>query len=369
MPSESPQRRVLLVDDDPRLLAVLQPLFADCSGGHWDIQTAGDAATALSILQSGLVDLLVLDVQMPPVDGIQFLRLLQHRFPGLAKVVLTGDGTGAHRQNCLNNGADLYLEKPRVAAGWTSIYAALDQLTRLKAPDAGFRGVLQRVGLQDVLQMECLARNSSVFEITDGTVSGRIFIQDGSFIHAEAGARSGEEALHALLGLRHGEFNLRAFTEPPRRTIEGQWEFLLMEAARLRDESWDAAAATDGDKAAADLELPAESLAAVSDRPGEAPALPAAASGHVKPRIDEVLLCSVRGDLWHEWQVSRPEARVQLLTLLRHKSAQVSEGLPLGGADQLEIDGGSQRIVIHLRPDCSLLVRASRAPAMERAVL
>ena len=42
-------------------------------------------------------------------------------------------------------------------------------------------------------------------------------------------------ALYGLLALRGGEFNLLPFTEPPRRTIEGQWESLLMEAARLHE--------------------------------------------------------------------------------------------------------------------------------------
>ena len=43
-------------------------------------------------------------------------------------------------------------------------------------------------------------------------------------------------AAFCVLALRGGEFNLQPFTEPPRRTIEGQWENLLMEAARLNDE-------------------------------------------------------------------------------------------------------------------------------------
>ncbi|MFO1497652.1 MAG: response regulator [Verrucomicrobiota bacterium] len=360
---ESSQRRVLLVDDDPRLLAVLQPLLTDYSGGRWEARTAVDASTALAILQEGLIDLVVIDVHMPLVDGIQFLRLVHRRFPGLAKVVLTGDATGAHRQVCLNSGADLYLEKPRLAAGWQSIFATLDQLARLKGADSGFRGVLRRVELQDVLQMECLARSSSVFDITDGSLSGRIYIQDGNFIHAQAGDKLGVEALNALLALKHGEFSLHPFAEPSARTVEGQWEFLLMEAARQRDEA--------SGTPEPDASLPSEELV-LTDRqaetlplPQESPSLASPASKPEKPRIDEVLLCSARGDIWHEWQVKRPEARIQMLTLLRHKAGQLSEGLSLGQADHLEIGTDSGRVVIQFRPDCSLFLRSSRVPISE----
>ena len=48
---------------------------------------------------------------------------------------------------------------------------------------------------------------------------------------------TGECALQQLLALAGGSFELLPFEPPPQRTIEGQWESLLMEAARLRDET------------------------------------------------------------------------------------------------------------------------------------
>src|ERR1019366_6982160 len=84
--------------------------------------------------------------------------------------------------------------------------------------------------------LECLGRKSSALEIFTGKVRGRICICDGSIVHAESGALLGEVALYGLLALRGGGFNLLPFTEPARRTIQGQGESLLMEAARLNDE-------------------------------------------------------------------------------------------------------------------------------------
>jgi hypothetical protein len=127
------------------------------------------------------------------------------------------------------------LEKPRTPDGFETVFATLNELAALQ-PQEGFRGVLRQVGLPDVLQMECLGRNSSILEISNATVRGRIFIQTGDIIHAELGDQKGEAAFNGLLALRGGEFNLKPFTQPPERSINAQWEFLLMESARVRDE-------------------------------------------------------------------------------------------------------------------------------------
>ena len=70
-------KRVLFVDDDVSLLEVVQQLMAQYAGGAWEVLTATDVSKALGILQDGRVDLLVFDIHMPVVDGLQFVKLLQ----------------------------------------------------------------------------------------------------------------------------------------------------------------------------------------------------------------------------------------------------------------------------------------------------
>src|SRR5262249_1523847 len=120
------------------------------------------------------------------------------------------------------------------------IFTTLRELARHKPTATGFRGVLRQVSLQDVIQMECLNRNSSILEVKTDKALGQIFIKDGSIIHAQMAERNGEAALNQILALKGGEFNLRPFVEPEKQTIDGQWEFLLMEAARMRDEQAEA---------------------------------------------------------------------------------------------------------------------------------
>ena len=55
-------------------------------------------------------------------------------------------------------------------------------------------------------------------------------------VHAVTGDLSGEKALQRLLSLNNGQFHLYPYREPAERTVRGAWEWLLMEAARVRDE-------------------------------------------------------------------------------------------------------------------------------------
>src|SRR5947208_3903836 len=229
---------VLFVDDDAGFLEVVRNLMVAYSEGMWDVLVATAAAQGLELLRDRKIDLLVIDVHMPVMDGLQFLGLLHRRYPNISKAVLTGDSSDPYRAACLSNGAELFLVKPTSPEGWQSLFVGLNELVKFQ-PEEGFRGVLRRVGLQDVLQMECLARSSSVLEISTEDAHGSVFVHDGQIIHAQVADLVGEEAFNRLLSLSGGEFNFKPFTEPPARSISGSWEFLLMEAARKRDEARD----------------------------------------------------------------------------------------------------------------------------------
>jgi HEAT repeat protein len=234
--SDPKQRQILFVDDEDVFLETVRNLFVILSNNTWRVHCAASADQALAILKANKIELAIVDIVMPVLDGAQFLRILQRRYPDLKKAILTGNATEENRSDCLANGADLFIEKPHSSEGLKSIFVMLDELITW-TPREGFQGLLRRVGLQDVIQMECLGRNSSILEVQDQQMRGRIYIENGSIIHAAAGDGTGERALQHLLALAGGSFELLPFEPPPQRTIEGQWEFLLMEAARLRDET------------------------------------------------------------------------------------------------------------------------------------
>jgi CheY-like chemotaxis protein len=338
--NNQPPRQVLFVDDEPDFLQLTKEAFALLSGGGWVIHCVNTTDTALELLARQKMDLAVVDVNMPLLDGVQFLKLLGRRYPDLKKVTLTALATEEKRSQCLAAGAELFIEKPRSQDGFKAVFAMLNEMIQW-APQQGFQGMLRRVGLQDVIQMECLGRNSSVLEIQDRQVTGRIYIEDGRIIHAVADGVTGEPAFQKLLSLAGGAFQLQPFEPPPQRTIEGQWEFLLMEAARVRDESSGAPSETEPP-----LELP--------------PSLkPAPAVVETIVRVAETLICSGQGTPLYEWQCPDVIARVALLQEIAQQAARVGQCLPLGKFDRLEIQLPDSRAVAQVKPDRMVFVQVA----------
>jgi CheY-like chemotaxis protein len=341
MPDETPKRKsFLFVDDDADCLATFAALLKQLSKGQWAIRIATNHSQALAQLKEGPVDAVVLDVEMPVMDGIEFLRLLSRTHPGQQVVMLTGRVDATTRKTALDLGATLFLEKPTTAPGFEALFTALDALAAA-GPESGFRGVMQRVELQDVLQMECLNRKSSILVISTGARQGQIYISEGEIVHAQSGQLQGEMALYGLLALTGGQFNIQPFAEPQRRTISGQYQFLLMEAARLRDETGSEAKppGRDSDFSGSSAESPT---------PTEARGI----------RIEEVLLSSSAGEVLYQWKCESIDKQLELLKRLEQQVLQASKGTPSGRFHRVSMDTGNRRILAQIQPAFKLLVRS-----------
>lgn len=369
----SPKRkRILFVDDEPAFLETIATVIESTAANEWEPFFAESAGRALSLLQDQQVDMVVLDVQMPVVDGLQFLTLVHRKHPNMTKVVLTGYATEKYRTACLGSGAELFLEKPRTAEDLQSILATLHELARWQPEGGGFRGVLRRVGLQDIIQMECLSRHSVVLYVSTDAAQGEIFIRDGSIIHAQIDGEVGEAAFNRILGLKGGEFDLRTYVDPPCESIEGQWEFLLMEAARQVDELSEAEAGAATDAGAEPAGVTMDALPDMFKTPVPATANPPAAEEMLdisapaaEPdegpiQVDEILICSPQGDVIYEWKCVETDKRIGFLEFVSQKSRQMGQTPGFGRFDRVEILSPKSKLIAQLQPDCGILIRTSK---------
>ena len=100
---------VLVVDDEP-VLAELVSMAVRYEG--WDIATAGDGATAIALAKDNLPDVVVLDVMLPDMSGLDVLRKLREQIPGLPLLLLTAKDSVEDRIAGLTAGGDDYVTKP-----------------------------------------------------------------------------------------------------------------------------------------------------------------------------------------------------------------------------------------------------------------
>ena len=352
------RQKILFLDDDANFLELLQNTMQSFAGDGWEIHTANNAGQALAIIQDKHIDLVVVDLEMPVVDGMQFLTLLNRKHPNLVKVVLSGTVSETQRATCLSLGAELVLDKAQTQTSWQSVYSTLNELVRLH-PEDGFRGVLRRVSLQDVLQMECLSRSSAILEVSTKQLRGHIFIHEGQIIHSEAGQRTGEEAFNFLMSLTGGDFNLKPFVEPAQRTITSSWEFLLMESARKQDEASEPTSPLTADPIKAG---PRKGPSPPSTRDTKFFSKPDAFGvDNVNPRPEtaELLICSVQGDVLYEWQCADSSARIGFLEFISQKARQLSVGLCMGSFERLEIHSPRSRVIAQMENEHAIFVRTN----------
>ena len=105
-----------------------------------------------------------------------------------------------------------------------------------QAADSGFAGTLKNIQLNDLIQMCCLSASSLCMRVSKGQRQGTIYIVEGEIIHAACGDTVGEEAFYRILGWQTGSFESIEVSSTPERTIDKNYHFLVMEAARRVDE-------------------------------------------------------------------------------------------------------------------------------------
>ena len=104
----SPRRRVLIVDDEPGVRESLRMVLKS----DYDATAVGSAAEALEALNAALPDVVLLDVVMPGVDGMQLLEELRGRHAGLPIIMLTATKTLKTAVHAMKLGAFHYITKP-----------------------------------------------------------------------------------------------------------------------------------------------------------------------------------------------------------------------------------------------------------------
>jgi DNA-binding response OmpR family regulator len=113
-------KRILIVDDEPRYLRLLE---ANLRTEGYEVATAQDGVQAVDIFSSQPIDLILLDIMMPRMDGFSTCQRIRE-YSNVPIIMLTAKGEEQDRVRGLDLGADDYLVKP---------FSATELLARVRA--------------------------------------------------------------------------------------------------------------------------------------------------------------------------------------------------------------------------------------------
>src|SRR6476620_3980409 len=133
------RHKILLLDDDPALIDLYREILSQFPS-HPEILSAASGSRALAMLEAEPFRLLICDLKMPKMDGLQVLSIVRRKYPQLRTVALTSVPDEQFRSRAYALGVDLFWHKPSTEREIKMFLECLESLLG-KETDSGFRGV------------------------------------------------------------------------------------------------------------------------------------------------------------------------------------------------------------------------------------
>jgi DNA-binding NtrC family response regulator len=133
---------ILVVDDEEAFRYMLSSLM---SGAGYAVDTAADGVSAINAIQTKLYHVVLLDLKMPKVDGLEALKFIKANAPGVEVIMLTGMADVKTAVECMKIGAYDYITKPTTADELlTTIQRALER-RQLLIDNIVMKGTIERI--------------------------------------------------------------------------------------------------------------------------------------------------------------------------------------------------------------------------------
>jgi DNA-binding NarL/FixJ family response regulator len=230
---------VLVLEDDRTCSAVVSLAIRRGLPGCL-VLIAGSLEEARQILADYRFHFFVIDLRLPDGCGIEFINDIQSHEPEAGVVVVSGTQLPEYRQQVMALGVLTFLEKPVDREKLLSAIKAYHEqkfVPSLSGQTTSFSASLVRLATLEIIQLKCLSGATTAVDfISRQHGVGRVYFQDGEIIHAKTQSRSGLGALSEIVGWRGGQAVEIGDAKPAGRSIQGNWQNLLMNAAQSADE-------------------------------------------------------------------------------------------------------------------------------------
>ena len=224
-------RRIVLVDDEQALAWSLASRLMKVRPGD-RIETAHEGETALVRLREAPVDLLIADIRMPGMSGIDLVLAARRLYPDLPVIVMTAFKS-AEITKLAAGPFTGFLEKP---FEFDLLLGLVEQALARDEP-IGFSGAISLQTLPDIVQLYVLSSATGLLTVRHHAGHGELYFSQGAILHAATPRARGDEAFYEIMMWSGGEFSMKAGIAAPERSVTSNWHELLMESVRRIDET------------------------------------------------------------------------------------------------------------------------------------
>lgn len=222
-------KKVLVVDDEKDMLWMLQRNLNRIPNVEAIAAKSGEEA--LAILSDTTINLVITDINMPGISGIDLLIEIKNLYQQTSVIIITAYPSNAYEQEAMMHGCLRFIEKP------FDINEMKEVVEEVLFQDDSFQGTLGGVELLDVVQFNGMSRATSALKVTTEEREGMIFFKNGEVVHAMCGEEEGEDAFFTIIDFKGGTLQSIKGVEPPCESIKENLEALLFEAAARSDEA------------------------------------------------------------------------------------------------------------------------------------
>lgn len=202
--------KILVVDDDSISRIVLEKHLKKKG---YEVLSADSAIKAGQLMKADNVFLVITDVNMPQVSGLEFLLWVKEFKPECQVVLMTGEDTKTIDAFTKKSGKVTFFKKP-IDVNKLDDY--LDNSIMKKK----FMSTITDISLIDFIKMAVVLNKKKLTQVIDpiNNRKGLIYIREGKMIHIEMGELYGEKALYEIANVRKGVFKEIPWEEPKKQS-------------------------------------------------------------------------------------------------------------------------------------------------------
>ena len=224
------KQTLLIVDDDKEFVRNLQESIFEI-GDNYEVKTSDDGQRALEILETEKIDLVILDIQVPVLNGLQLLTELNNKGIWLPIIIITDSNINEKDTKLREFGIVDFIKKPFLPE---EVVIRIDRIMKNREK----KDLIKNFGLPSILQLIEMDKRTGILTLGIDSHTGRVFFRDGKMMDIEIKGIQRDDALKMLIESLYDdqEISIEYIEHRKDKKINMSLMQIVMEASRIKDE-------------------------------------------------------------------------------------------------------------------------------------